>query len=272
MKSFLIALIFLALILTSSSININNTPNAPLIAEKTELLLGMNSSKLFNEGFLFEVLYGRNDISFTYNDFLKSYGWPDVYWKTGDLVIGIDAKFGGIILSNPDYVALPIPGNKVTSIPRTLIDKFFPKGYKVLFNKPFALDLRMWGTENSKFNDDILCTECYSTISTAPYDPNLFEENNFMVKTFNDGVSLQVILYSFLREYDSILFNGTIQADFYLSILNSTEGYYLVDDTLSNEYNIQNVIDQTYSISGSLKIHLGNKTGWYNFTSSLQMY
>ena len=97
-------------------ININITSPQGIISKEATALLGTSTSSFPNEAFLNFLLYGHSDVLFKYKDFLTEYGinvsTPSCQ---GCLVLGLDAKIGGIGIGN-NQVAIPIPQDKIVSI------------------------------------------------------------------------------------------------------------------------------------------------------------
>lgn len=95
----------------------------------------------------------------------------------GCLVIGNDAKFGGIAINNTT-VALPIQGSNITLIKVSDLNKYFPSHYTILETRN-ELFLRGYGNAKLTFNNIIFCREnCRSNIATMN-NGSLFIENNF---------------------------------------------------------------------------------------------
>ena len=86
------------------------------------------SSHFPNSGFLNFLLYGHTDTPYSIHNLLDNLTIPTTEILEGYAIIGNDYKLGGFI-NIKNEVTLPVPGQEITSIPFSLLPKYFPKGY-----------------------------------------------------------------------------------------------------------------------------------------------
>ena len=80
------------------------------------LLNNVSSSYFPGAAFLYYVLYGSENASYSYKDFELEFLFDKYSPSMGDLIIGNDYNFGGIYMFN-QTVMIPIPNGRVQVIP-----------------------------------------------------------------------------------------------------------------------------------------------------------
>ena len=251
-------------------ININTTASASIIMVKGGLLLGNKTSQFPNEAFINFILYGHADVPFKYHDFLTSFGSKSDKWHYGYLVIGNDAKLGGVILETGD-VGIPIQGGLITAVSTGLLQKYFPNNFTVLQTID-DLVKRAEGRANSTFNNSTMCLgDCSSDFATANHNKNFFLDNYFyFVGIYSDTSNTEILPYGYLLQYNHSSRKGVIKISCYSVLF---EGNFQFFMTLESYDNIINFNSSNISISmiGSMMLQLKkNKIGIYNFTSIME--
>ena len=100
------------------------------VYQVADILANVSSSYFPGSSFLNYVLYGSENATYSYKDFLQLYGLKVSNPYPGDIIIGKDFNLGGI-LNTFNTIVIPVPSGKVQSIPQSLLKKYFPKGYQI---------------------------------------------------------------------------------------------------------------------------------------------
>jgi len=264
---------FLFLLLVGYSLNINNTTDRASIRSMASILIGQPTSLFPVEGFLKYILYGHSDLPFTYMNFLNDFGTKEPFCEYEScLIIGSDGNLGGITISN-NAAILPIPGGVVTSVSMDILDKYFPRGFKILLPNTDYLRIRGFGGEFAYFQNSSICLpECINQLFTASEDCDLFTENNYITKSiaaFDPYMNLfELILHGYLDSSNIPARNGTILLIFY-EIFNHTSQQlvqYLPNQGTDNHYIFNFDDSNTINYKGSIMIQLFGQVGVYNFS------
>jgi len=255
--------VFLIVFEAYSSITINDTYWSFLIAENANLYVGIQTSEFPNEAFLNVVLYGRKDAPFHFTDFLSSYGSVTYNYSRGNLVIGKDAKLGGIVYDKFSVI-IPIPEGEISLVPISLLSKYFPNNYTILEVKPLGHKIYD-GIENATFGNNSLCQNCFMTLFCIR-PPFKFDKDYFLMKGVKIGLT-QIYLIGYIDFYDITTQRGQMKVNVYQ---NTATGYFLTNSSYDNYIQISNDSNKI-SLSGSIVIEYRNQIDFYNFSSRTQI-
>ena len=257
------------LILFSLSINfnINSTQTRRFMIYEMPLYVNIPTFKFPKEDFLNSILYGRDDASFTYDDFFSSFGYKTNTIDYANIIIGNDRKLGGIALNNTT-VLIPIPGSSITPIRVEDLPKFFPYNYTI-FEAGDAVETYAWGRENATFLEDTLYLNADARLITGNLGSSSLNQYDFLVHTTSTNDNLAFHLVGYLKEFDPLLKNGILHANYYI-IFNYTGGFWYESEFLNEKSDNNFYFDQTpdgkAKCKGSVLINFANKTGFYTFT------
>lgn len=264
---YLIILVVLILANQLHAFDINMTSINYLMADEARILIGKPTSTYPKEAFINSILYGHSDVNFTYKDFISSYGTKVDQQDLGYLVIGKDAKLGGIVLSPIDSVALPIPGGKITKVPFPQLSKYFPNGYIILSSKSIEYGYG-FGRENSTYGEAQVCNYCYAGFmfsdgwEVSPFQINAFWEKWIIANV----VHLDFKTFGYLKEFDFNSYQGLIKIYLYHAYGEDIENYYVANDKYPNFIYLSSSDHKNFTYNGSLMAEIPNYSYYYNFT------
>jgi len=254
---------FLVLI---KSFNINSTTSNFFVCEEAKTLLGTPTSNYPKEAFFNSLLYGHSDVNFRYYDFLTTYQSKKSYAQCGYLVVGNDAKLGGIYLDDCDCIALPIPGSTITKVYSSQFAKYFPNGYSILYTRNSEV-FYGYGKENSTYNGKKVCSDCYAGFFFSDDEENPFQPNIFWGKDIlPNEEAIDITTSGYLKSYDDKSGKGLIKITFYETIYKGKAEFDFVNDKYLNEINISFADHENVTYKGTLMMSLENSTSYYNFT------
>lgn len=268
-RKFIFVITLFAICLVSSSFNINLTSINYIMSTEARMLLGVPTSQFPRESFINFLLYGHTDVNFTYQDFISSYGSKtNITWE-GYLIIGNDLKLGGMVMAWGDVitVAVPIPGSTITNVPLNQLNKYFPNGYTILESKSMEYTYGN-GRENSSFNNQKICENCYAGFSFADdLGVDIFQPNFFYLKwAFSNIRGINFEAYGYLKQFESKTNNGLVKIYSYMTEYQGSINHYFTDDRYSNFYNISTKDRNNFTYKGSLWAEIANSSQYYNFS------
>ena len=266
----LIALLFFLYVsIFVFSFDINCSARGYEISFFAELLQGTPTSMYPRENFINYVLYGQTAIHFYYIQFLTSYGTKISQFYEGSLVVGNDANLGGIVIMSGN-VAIAIPGSQVTFVPIDQIDKFFPKGYTILYNRD-PKETYFWGdNQSSTLTNLLICPQCFSEFLSIQDDPANVQVNYpYRITIYNYDIPFQLHMYGFVQSFDSTQKKGVMKVNWYQIPAKGQSSMFLADPNYSNLVQVILNANNTISLQGSVYIIFVSVKGIYNFYDNL---
>ena len=101
-------------------------------------------------------------------------------------------------------------------------------------------------------------------------DPNLFIENNFFIKYIYFQKPIEIILYSYLKDYYSALKLGYLKVEFYQTIYKGIPKFNQANSSYENLINLSQKYDSSFEMNGSIYIQIDQEKDFYDFSASLK--